>query len=177
VTMSSVLFAPPGVGFEAPFDMLVACHERAERSLCLLERLAEHILAHGADAPARDAARDVLRYFDLAAPQHHEDEERHVLPLLRAHGQAALAQRLQADHEAMAAAWAALRPTLETLREGDASTASTPSVQRDWRAFAALHRAHAQVEDSVAFPAARTQLDAPAQHAMGQEMARRRGVR
>jgi len=76
-----------------------------ERTLALLERLAAHIVAHGADARARDAATDVMRYFDLAAPQHHEDEERHVLPALRAQGQAALADRIAADHAEMVAAW------------------------------------------------------------------------
>jgi hemerythrin-like domain-containing protein len=177
VTSSALLFAPPGAGFEAPFDMLVACHERVERSLSLLERLAAHVVVHGADAQARDAARDVLRYFDLAAPQHHEDEERHVLPLLRAHGQAALAVRLHADHRAMAVAWAGLRPALEALRDGDESAALMASTPQAWRDFAALHRVHAQAEDRIAFPAARALLDAPALRAMGQEMAQRRGVR
>jgi hemerythrin-like domain-containing protein len=176
VTTSRVLFAPPGAGFEAPFDMLAACHERVERSLRLLERLADHVVTHGGDTPARDAARDVLRYFDLAAPNHHEDEERHVLPLLRAHGQAQLAVRLHADHLAMAAAWSDLRPALESLRDGDASVALLPSTQQAWRAFATLYRAHTQAEDSVAFPAARSLLDVPAERVMGQEMARRRGV-
>ena len=49
-----------------------------------------------------DAAAVVARYFNLAAPAHHEDEERHVLPLLRASAEAQLqeaAQRMLADHE------------------------------------------------------------------------------
>jgi hemerythrin-like domain-containing protein len=171
-----LLHAAPGAGFEAPFEMLAACHERVERSLRLLERLAKHIVAHGADAQARDAAKDVLRYFDIAAPHHHEDEERHVLPLLRAHGQAALAARLHADHEAMGVAWAALRPALHALSDGDASAALAASAHHVWRDFAALYRAHAQAEDSQAFPSARALLDGPAQRAMGQEMAQRRGV-
>ena len=172
----ALLHATPGAGFDAPFEMLSACHERVERSLRLLERLAVHIVAHGADTQARDAAADVMRYFDLAAPHHHEDEERHVLPLLRAQGQAALAERLHADHEAMAAAWAALRPTLDALRDGDAHAALTASAQQGWRDFAALYRAHAHTEDSIAFPAAQALLDEAAQRAMGREMAQRRGV-
>ena len=62
------LNSSPAVGFDQPFEMLEACHERVERSLGLLLRLAEHLVSHGADEQARDAARDVLRYFDLAAP-------------------------------------------------------------------------------------------------------------
>lgn len=38
-----------------------------------------------------------------AGPAHHEDEERHVLPRLRATGAQALADRLAADHAEMTA--------------------------------------------------------------------------
>jgi hypothetical protein len=74
------------VGFEQPFAMLEACHERVQRTLALLARLRVHVREQGADENARQAARDVLRYFDMAAPLHHEDEELHVFPLLLAHG-------------------------------------------------------------------------------------------
>jgi hypothetical protein len=128
----------PSAGFDAPFEMLAACHERVERSLQLLERLGAHLPAHGADAAARDAARDVLRYFDIAAPHHHQDEERHVLPALRAAGQVDLAERIEREHVALAAAWAALRPGLQAL----ADAARAPDPMRDgWPAFAAAYRA------------------------------------
>ena len=174
---TAVLFATPGAGFEAPFEMLAACHERFERMLTLLERLAAHVADQGADTQAREAAADVMRYFDLAAPQHHEDEERHVLPLLRAHGHAALAERLHAEHAAMVEGWAALRPALDALREGNAAAALTPAAQQAWREFAALYRSHAQAEERMAFPTVQALLDATAQRAMGQEMAQRRGAR
>lgn len=171
------LHAAPAAGFDEPFAMLAACHERVERSLRLLERLAEHVPAHGADEQARSAARDVLRYFELAAPHHHEDEERHVLPVLRARGQGALADRVQADHEAMAAAWVRLRPQLQALEQGDAAAALSPEARAEWPAFAALYRAHIALEDGSVFPPAAAGLDAAAQRAMGDEMAQRRGVR
>ena len=80
--------------------------------LDLTQRLAAHLLETGADASAQQAARDVMRYFDLAAPAHHEDEERHVLPQLREQGQAALADRLHADHALMSTTWATVRADL-----------------------------------------------------------------
>lgn len=163
-------------GFDQPFEMLAACHERVERSIALLERIALHLPDHGADDQARQAARDVMRYFDRAAPDHHEDEERHVLPALRAQGQAALADRIASDHVAMAAAWAAVRRDLVAVVEGDAQPALTAEAQQRWRAFAALYREHAALEDTSAFPQAAATLDAQAQRAMGDEMARRRGV-
>ncbi len=177
--MSSVTLpfvSSPAAGFDAPFEMLAACHERVERMVSLLERLAEHLAAKGVDGPARDAARDVMRYFDLAAPHHHEDEERHVLPVLRALGQAALADRIVREHGQMAVAWAQVRRDLGTLIEGDARAALGDEGRRRWRDFAALYRSHAALEDAQVFPAAAAALDATAQRAMGDEMARRRGL-
>jgi hemerythrin-like domain-containing protein len=177
MTHSTVLFDPPAAGFDAPFEMLAACHERVERSLRLLERIAAHLPVHGADAQAQDAARDVLRYFDVAAPHHHEDEERHVLPALRATGHAAVAARIVADHGLMAQAWAALRADLQAVCNGDADAATSPAGVQRWRDFAALYRRHVELEDRAAFPAAQSALDPAAQLAMGDEMAHRRGVR
>ena len=97
----------PAAGFDEPFELLAGCHDRVRRSLTLLKRLADRMASEGADAKAQAAARDVLRYFDLAAPAHHEDEERHVVPLLAASADPTLvaaASRLLQDHEAIRAA-------------------------------------------------------------------------
>lgn len=169
-------FGSPAVGFEAPFEMLGACHERVQRSLALLARLVDHVAANGHDAQSRSAARDVLRYFDLAAPHHHEDEERHVFPRLLASGDAALATdvaRLRADHVAMGAGWQALRELL--LRwAGDAPPAFDPADRRLAAGFAGLYAGHIELEEARVFPAARA-LCSPAElEAMGLEMAARR---
>jgi hemerythrin-like domain-containing protein len=166
----------PAASFDAPFEMLEACHQRVERMLALLERLAAHLDAHGADEQARQAARDVMRYFDTAAPQHHEDEERHLLPRLREQGHAALAERLQSEHRAMAAAWAAVRAVLLAIEQGHGPPAAEPSIAARWRDFAALYRGHIAFEETQAYPAALPHFDAAALQAMGAEMARRRGA-
>ena len=75
-------FSAPAVGFEQPFEMLEACHDRVRRSLALLRRIVDHVDAHGHDAASRSAVADVLRYFDLAGPHHHEDEEEDLFPAL-----------------------------------------------------------------------------------------------
>lgn len=164
------LHAGPAVGFEQPFEMLQACHDRVRRSLDLLLRLQAHAALHGADMQARDAARDVLRYFDLAGPKHHEDEERHVLPRLRTAGQAALADRLAADHAEMTRQWAALRPPLLQLMAGDAAPLDAAACQ----AYASLYADHMAAEEAHAFPQAAAGLPHEAEAAMGAEMAARR---
>lgn len=165
-----LLHAGPAVGFDQPFDMLLACHERVQRSLDLLLRLQAHAARHGADTQARDAARDVLRYFDLAGPKHHEDEERHVLPRLRAAGREALAQRLADDHAEMTRQWAALRPALAGLAAGEATPLDADACQ----AYAALYAEHMRAEEGEAFPLAARGLADDALAAMGSEMAARR---
>lgn len=179
MTTRLTLHAAPAAGFDQPFEMLQACHERVERMLGLLERLAAHLDTVGGDDAARRAAQDVMRYFDLAGPAHHEDEERHVLPRLAASPQAdlrALAQRLHRDHLAMAAQWQAVRADLVAVAAGPGPAAPDAARTARWRGFAALYREHVRAEEDQAYPAARAGLEGRSEAAMGREMATRRGA-
>lgn len=169
----------PGAGFDEPFAMLQACHERVRRSLDLLARLRQYLRDTGWDESAAQAARDVLRYFDIAAPLHHEDEELHVFPPLLAgtpeDGVVQLVRQLQRDHVQMAERWAAARGALQALGEG-AITALTPQQEAALERFAHSYESHLRHEDDTIYPAARALLGAETQQAMGEEMARRRGA-
>ncbi len=166
----------PAVGFEQPFEMLAACHERVRNSLELLGRIVAHIDSQGHDAQSRAAAADVLRYFDIAAPLHHEDEERHVFPLV-AGGDAelaALGRRLHADHDEMASEWERLREALSAWSAaGDAGPVGNAARSSAAR-FAALYAGHLVIEEDRIFPAVRAMLDDRALAAMGTEMQSRR---
>lgn len=170
----------PGVGFEQPFEMLDACHERVERMLRLLGKLREHAKTHGADAQARDAARDVMRYFDQAGPHHHEDEERHVFPpLLAQRDPAVLAVviRLKQDHREMVVMWAQVRAALSALVEtGDGWPGFSAEDQQRFDAYDALYRRHLLEENSVVYPAARSVIRGEALLAMSADMMGRRGL-
>lgn len=171
----------PGAGFEAPFEMLAACHERVARMLGLIQRLQQHLADNGLDESAVQAARDVMRYFDLAAPLHHEDEERHVFPALMAGPDAAvkaLVLRLIQDHRQMEVAWVAARAVLVAVAETQSADWSELSV---WQKvalndFANLYRQHLEDEDQIAYPAAIQQLTPAALAAMSEDMMQRRGV-
>jgi hemerythrin-like domain-containing protein len=175
----SSLVSAPGSGFDKPFEMLHACHERLERMLALLWRLRRHLHDHGADEQARQAAGDVMRYFDQAAPQHHRDEERHVFPPLLAQADpatVAVVLRLQQEHLQMESRWAAARVLLSAIAQGELQTL----VQRDEAvldSFAALYAGHIEAEEQIAYPAALAMLEEPTQREMGREMAQRRGVK
>ncbi len=171
-------FGAPAVGFDTPFEMLEACHERVQRTLALLHKLVDYLHRHACDDSARQAARDVLRYFDTAAPLHHEDEEWHVFPPLLAHGDAAVAalvRQLQQDHACMDADWQAARPALQALAEGR-QTAFSAHDEAVFARFASGYAAHIRSEEDVVYPAARALLGADALQRMARDMRQRRGA-
>ena len=172
----------PAVGFEEPFGMLSACHERVERMLRLIVRLQEHLQMQGLDDQVRHAASDVMRYFDVAAPLHHEDEERHVFPPLMYGADAAvkaLVLRLIQDHRQMEVAWKGARAVLLALAEHDRQQAwgeLTVWQKVALNDFARLYRQHLDDEDRVAYPAARAMLSPEALTLMSEDMMKRRGL-
>jgi len=186
IPLSRSGWSAPAAGFDDPFAMLASCHDRVQRSLALLRRLAEHLQSIGLDADARSAAHDVWRYFEIAGPAHHQDEERHVLPRLRASGDpwlAALAQRIENDHREIDAIWLRLGPLLREVHEAapglpaDALAATLPRLRREADAFIELHDRHIPLEDRLAFPSARERMTPAERDAMGAEMAQRRQPR
>ncbi|MGC8507154.1 MAG: hemerythrin domain-containing protein [Thiomonas sp.] len=165
--------------FDQPYALLRGCHARIERMDALLLRLIDHVRTIGADAQAQQAAAKVMRYFDRAAPLHHEDEELHVFPLLRQQGgedEAARLDRLEADHRALAALWATLRIWLQQMQDGRARSPDAQTTEAAVR-FSALHAEHIALENTHIFPAALACMSAAQLAAMGQDMAARRGVR
>ena len=171
-------FGAPAVGFDTPFEMLQACHERVQRTLALLQKLVDYLHGHACDDSARQAARDVLRYFDMAAPLHHEDEELHVFPLLLERGDppvVAQVQQLQRDHDAMGQHWQDARTRLLALADGGVDTFSADD-EAVFARFAAGYAEHIRSEEEVVYPAASALLDAAALQRMGREMRQRRGA-
>ena len=144
-----------------------------------LERLPAHVAARGVDDEAREAIARVRRYFELAAPDHHADEEVDLFPVAREAARSAGASdviaaldALEGEHRTMEAAWAALRVHLDALRAGDAAAVDAVRVG----GFAALYRAHVAIEEGVVYEDARRRLPAATRAALARAMvARRRG--
>ena len=173
-------FSAPAAGFDEPLAMLNACHDRIRRSLGLLRRICERVNERRIDGAVREAATDVLRYFDIAAPLHHEDEERHIFPAVLSGAPDAMTRntvlRLQEQHALMAAGWRLMREPLAALAEGDDDALGVPQCEAAAR-YIALHEEHAATEEMLIFPAAAALIDHEALTRAGQEMAQRRGVR
>ncbi|HEX7888736.1 MAG TPA: hemerythrin domain-containing protein [Ramlibacter sp.] len=172
------LVASPAAGFEQPFEMLEACHERVQRMLALLARLRAHVRENGADVQAQQAARDVMRYFDIAAPHHHRDEELHVFPRLLREADpevVPVVERLQRDHLRMEQCWVEARSVLERVARAEADRFSAADDEA-LDAFAGLYGEHLAAEERIAYPRARALMDESEIEAAGKEMMRRRGV-
>ncbi|UGA39749.1 hemerythrin domain-containing protein [Chromobacterium haemolyticum] len=68
--------------FEQPLEMLQACHDKIRRFCDQLDQLPSYIEQHGVDEAARNTIDGLVRYFDLAGPAHHSDEEDELFPLI-----------------------------------------------------------------------------------------------
>jgi hemerythrin-like domain-containing protein len=168
-----LLHPSPAPSFDDPLGMLLACHVRMRRQLATLERLRTHVPIYGADADARTAASAVLRYFDQAAPNHHADEDRSLLPRLveRAPEVESVARRITEDHDALERLWRKLRPLLSGIAAGR-NEALPPALVHE---VCGAYLAHLDREESDVIPIARERLDDAALLAIGREFASRRG--
>ncbi|WP_159672657.1 hemerythrin domain-containing protein [Andreprevotia sp. IGB-42] len=171
--MGTDFFKPAAAGFESPLELLLACHERIRRFAGLLVRLGPHLALHGSDAQAQEAARSVLRYFDVAAPLHHQDEDDDLFPALQRRGDAALRSvlvMLALEHDALSIGWQQLRPCVMAVAAGD------PAVWPDGQAaaFARCYCRHVDQEETSVYPLAPLLLDQATLDVLGACMARRR---
>ncbi|MBT9567300.1 MAG: hemerythrin domain-containing protein [Thiobacillus sp.] len=173
--MTGSLLGEAAPGFDRPLDVLEACHRRIARQCDTLDKLLVHLPKHGADAQAQQAARAVLTYFDTAAVQHHDDEERNLFPLLEsvgAGGACDLAETLTLEHDEMSLLWRALRISLQQIEAGGPGTLDEARMRR----FVALNRAHLEFENLNVLPLARRMLGPGEIERLGRAMAARRGV-
>jgi len=169
----------PAVGFEAPLEMLSACHGRIEDQCATLRRLQAHLPGHGSDEQARVAAAGLLRYFDVSARQHHDDEERDLFPALLESVAGSdpvclreLTGQLAAEHRELEARWRRLRAVLERVVEGAPATLAVAEID----AFAGLYARHIEREEHELLPMAARLLGEDELERIGRAMRERRGI-
>lgn len=172
-------FRTPGAGFDQPLELWMACHERVQRFAALLARLAEHVRENGADEDAQVTATSIRRYFNEAAPRHHEDEEVDLFPRLRERLDAGgdrtvldVLDQVEADHLDMARLWTRLDAVLAAIGRGEAAALEDALIDR----FATMYRHHIDAEERILLPALKRVLDADDWQAVGRAMAERRGL-
>ncbi|MBE9608464.1 hemerythrin domain-containing protein [Chitinilyticum piscinae] len=166
--------ATAGPGFDEPMALLAACHDRVRHYALLAEKLALHVQQNGNDAMAREAASSILRYFDIAAPLHHQDEEEDLFPALLAVADAQLnrvIRDIEAEHAALGELWQSLRCQLVNVRDGGVQLDVSLAGE-----FARRYPEHAAREDMEIYPHATRLLPEAELVQIGLRMANRRGV-
>ena len=173
-------FDAPAAGFEAPLEMLSACHGRVESQCQTLLRLPPHLTANGPDQAAREAAQNIMRYFDTSARHHHADEEEDLFPALLQSAPAAeitplreLIAALQAQHSELEQAWVELRWKLEGVWLGTLHELSADEVGR----LVELYRSHIAREEEELLPLAARMLGLAQLDVIGRAMRLRRGIK
>jgi hemerythrin-like domain-containing protein len=173
-------FDRSSVTFDTPVEMLAACHDRIKDQCATLIKLARHLPENGADAQARQAASNVLRYFDSAGRHHHDDEELDLFPVLLQAARVSsdpemrpLIDRLLRDHAEMNSAWQALRAKLMRVAAGDRVSISADDAQ----SFATLYEEHIRREETQLLPKVERLLTREEIASLGRSMSHRRGAR
>jgi hemerythrin-like domain-containing protein len=166
----------PVASFDDPIAMLFECHNRVRRSLELLQKMNERLKAKGGSTHNARAASDVLRYFDVAAPLHHQDEELHVFPFLRKSNVVAIqtyVNRVQTEHQRMDEQWSVLRGYLRDFAV-DVNAQWSQAFEDCSASFQLLYKEHLSIEEQLLFPALTMRVTPEELENMGVEMQQRR---
>ncbi len=166
-------------GFDQPIAVLKHCHDRIRKQLDTLARLVPHLAAHGADDQARQAASALIKYFDKAAPLHHQDEEHDLVPMLQASAAGAdaallaeLVPQILSEHQQMDGMWQSLHEELRQIADGKPAQLSEHTVRR----FCDTYARHMEIEEGNIAPMAKRLFSAGQMAQLGQAMQQRRGI-
>jgi hemerythrin-like domain-containing protein len=172
-------------GFDQPLGLLSDCHRRIENFLEMMIRVLQRS-GDGSRALAgdeRQALETALRYFDVAAPRHTQDEEQSLFPRLRASDNpqalAALArvEALEADHRHADTAHAQVKDLCRRwLDAGPLPQARRQRLVHLLQDLREMYARHIAMEDNELFPLAARVLNSSELHEVGKEMAQRRGL-
>ena len=159
-------------GFDDPIGLLRACHEKMQAHCELLATLLDKKTL---DDEAREAARNLARYFSQSAPLHHRDEEEDLFPRINRQSLkvAELVHGLKKEHETLDALWDSIVPELKKLPANGFSEAFSQSALE----FSTLCQEHIARESRELLPLASNSLSQQALAEIGESMAARRGVK
>ncbi|WGE68335.1 hemerythrin domain-containing protein [Actinobacillus equuli subsp. haemolyticus] len=154
-----------------PIDMLYACHSKVKRFCKQLHILPEYLAKNGVNQAVKNDVQQILNYFNLSAPLHHEDEECDFFPaLLQVQPQAqAEVDELENQHELLHRNWALLSLQLEALVAGERNEVDPELIAR----FIAGYDVHIAIEEPL-FELGRSHLAQSELEKMGKVMADRR---
>lgn len=165
--------------FNQPIAVLKHCHDQIRKQIRTMQNIAIDSPRESKNLDVQQAANAVLRYFNHAAHQHHEDEEQDFLPMLQATAtgeDAALLRVLLPDimqeHQQMDADWLILDAQLKAIASGVSAILSETDVSR----FADKYASHMNKEETQLAPMAKRLFSAAQMKQLGDAMRVRRGI-
>ena len=170
-----------GSSFERPIELLLSCHEKISRFSSALAELCQTLLNNGWDDSLAASAEQISRYFNIASPEHHLDEENHLFPALMALDP----QLMQSDsrtimrqlnelikqHVEFDALWDKLN---NLLSERSEDFVLLQQLSEEFKA--GLHE-HIRIENEQIFPYAEKLLSEAELKKIGLAIAERRGIK
>lgn len=167
--------------FQEPLLLLRDCHRRIERFLHQLVRILEgHAATESLKGADKEAFETALRYFENAEPLHTADEEESLFPRLRMKQNEEverILRTLEADHDVVSTLHREVNVIgRKWLQQGLFNEEERQQILEKLHFLQGIYKEHIGIEDNILFPLSSSLLDAGELRAVGEEMARRRGV-
>ena len=156
-----------------PIEMLYACHSKVKRFCKQLQILPAYLAEHGVNQVVKNDVQQILNYFNISAPLHHDDEEKDFFPaLVEVYPQAQEnIDQLESQHETLHQSWADLAVQLTELLENQRTQIDEALIKR----FVSGYDLHIPLEEPL-FELGKQYIAQETLTEMGKIMAERRKV-
>ena len=156
-----------------PIEMLYACHGRVKNFCRQLRILPDYLEKNGVNRAVKNDVQQILNYFNIAAPLHHDDEEKDFFPaLINVAPQAQVdVDELEYQHIKLHENWTALSAQLTALIQETSATVDSHLIAQ----FIAGYDVHIALEEPL-FEMGKQLIPAEQLEAMGKIMAARRKI-
>ena len=159
------------VTWKQPIEMLYACHTKVKRFCNQLRILPDYLIKNGLNQVVKNDVQQILNYFNLSAPLHHDDEEKDFFPLLLKHAPEAqeTIDRLKDEHIGLHHNWELLSAQLNQLLKGERPNIDRPLIAD----FIAAYDRHIALEEPL-FELGKAHLSTDEMETIGLIMSERR---
>lgn len=161
------------VTWAEPIEMLYACHSKVKRFCKQLQILPTYLAEHGVNQAVKNDVQQILTYFNVSAPLHHEDEEKDFFPALVSVYPKAQENidALESQHISLHQSWDELAAQLVELLEDKRTAINEELIKR----FVSGYDLHIPLEEPL-FELGKEYLSQEKLIEIGQVMAKRRQI-
>lgn len=168
------------VTFEQPIELLLSCHEKIIHFSSALLKLSIALKLDGWNDEMTASSDQIRRYFNVAASEHHLDEEIHLFPAIialdpefkqaKSTETLKVLHRLIKEHVESDLLWETLNTMLE---EKSDDFILLEELAQEFKT--SMHE-HARIENEEIFPYAQTHISTSELKKIGLAIAERRGI-